>query len=153
MIPYLKGLPISTFNNFYNRLPFTGRSDYFGSISSMQNFGPALVIKMVPFRDMSMDYPYKETDFDKFVFNVINNLPVGSPVTAVKMGTARNQKNGTMVSGQVTRIISEYETDTIRIYVLDTKSGEESEVYPETIFREIERLPQAAPATPKIFEY
>lgn len=153
MIPYLKGLPASTFNNFYNKLPFTGRSDYFGSVSSMQNFGPALVIKMVPFRDMSIDYAYNETDFDKFVYNVINNLPIGSPVTAIKMNTSRKQRGGKMVSGQVTKIDTDYGNEIMRIFVLDTKSGEDTEVYPETIFREIEKQVSGAPTTPNILQY
>jgi len=153
MIPYLKGLPSSTFNNFYNRLPYTGRSDYFGSISSIQNFGPALVIKMVPFRDMSIDYPYNETDFDKMLQNIMINLPLGSPVTGVVMNTSRNQRGGRMVSGQVSRIVPDFDNDLIRIYVIDAKIGKEEEVYPETIFREIERQTIAAPATPKMLEF
>jgi len=152
MIPYLKGLPASTFNNFYNKLPYTGRQDYFGSISSIQNFGPALVIKLVPFRDMSIDYAYKESDFDKLMTNVLNNLPIGSQVTGLLMNTARNQKGGKMISGQVSRIVPDYENQLLRIYVLDGKTGDEVEVYPESIFRELERNTIASPDTPNIFD-
>lgn len=153
MIPYLKGLPTSTFNNFYNKLPFTGRSDYFGSISSIQNFGPALVIKMVPFRDMSIDYEYNESDFDKLMTNVMNNLPLGSPVTAIRMNTVRNKRGGKMVSGQVSKIEPNYENQSIKIFVIDRKSGEDLEVYPESIFREIEREAVSVPDSPKMFDF
>lgn len=153
MIPYLKGLPSSTFNNFYNKLPYTGRQDYFGSISSMQNFGPALVIKLVPFRDMSMDYEYNESDFDKLMTNVLNNLPLGSPVTAIKMNTIRNKRGGKMISGQVSKIEPNYDNQTIRIFVIDRKSGEDLEVYPESIFREMERDVISAPDSPKMLEF
>jgi len=152
MIPYLKGLPASTFNNFYNKLPYTGRQDYFGSISSIQNFGPALVIKLVPFRDMSMDYSYNETDFDKLMTNVLNNLPIGSQITALLMNTVKNQKGGKMISGQVSRIVPDYENQLLRIYVIDRKTGSEVEVYPESIFRELERNTISVPDTQNIFD-
>lgn len=152
MIPYLKGLPASTFNNFYNKLPFTGRQDYFGSLSSIQNFGPALVIKLVPFRDMSIDYAYKESNFDKLLTNVYNNLPLGSPVTAILMNSTRNKKGGKMVSGQVSKIEPNFNNETLRFFIIDRKTGNEVEIYPESIFREIERKPITGSITPKIFE-
>ena len=150
-IPYLKGLPVSTFNNFYNKLPFTGRSDYFGSVSSMQNFGPALVIKMVPFRDMSIEYPYKESDFDKLIQNIQLNLPKGTGVTAIVMNTSMKQKGGKMVSGKVSRIEFDFENENVQIFVIDNKTGNEFEIYPETIFREMEKQVISAPATPELF--
>lgn len=147
MIPYIKGLPISSFNNFYNDLPYTGRSDYFGSISYTKGFGPALTIRMVPIRDFSMDYPDKTTDFDKLVSNINYNLPKGSKITAIIKDTSTDVKNGRMVSGVVDRIDYDFENQLVHIYVLNSKTGERVEVYPETVFREIERQPYTIKST------
>ena len=74
-------------------------------------------------------------------------------LTAIIMNTVRNKRGGKMVSGQVSRIIPNYDTETLRIYVIDIKNGNEVEVHPESIFREMERDAISAPDNPKMFEF
>jgi len=132
---------MSTFNNFYNDLPYTGRSDYFGSISYSKGFGPALTIRMVPIRDMSIDYADKTTNYDKLVSNVTNYLPKGTSVTAIIKDSKTNKSNGKLIDGQVDTIDFDFENQLLHIYVIDPSSGERKEVYPESIFRKTERMP------------
>lgn len=133
---------ISTFKNFYHKLPFTGASGGFDFMTQRGPFAPAMSIKLLPLKDLSLPPKSVYNEFDKFVDNIKHNIKRGDLVKAVPVNGQFNESESAVL-GRVSNLNIDYKHKRVRVFVRDINTNKEFEVYPETIFRENTKLTES----------
>jgi len=137
MNPTVSSFPLSrlsTFRNFDDGLPWGGNFGSSRFVTAEGPFNPAMVIKWLPLKDMSLPQKSTYTDYDAVVDNLRVSLKRGDRVKAVAM--SEDPGGSAMIEGMVHLINYEYDNQRIRVILLDSNNFDLVEVHPETIFRE-----------------
>jgi hypothetical protein len=125
---------ISTFRNFMDTLPWRNNPGGFEFASQRGVFHPAMIIKMVPVRDMSLPQQSMYTNFDAFVDDTTNKIKKGMHVKAVKINGQNEPTGQDFVSGMIEEVLVEHKHKRIRVFVRDVQTNQRVEVYLETIY-------------------
>lgn len=123
---------ISTFRNFNKGLPFKGAFNNSRFVTAEGPFNPALVIKWLPLKDMSLKKKPEYSYWQQVIDNVRNNLKKGDRVVAVTM---EETGEGERLEGIVSLIDVDNDNQRIRIFVQDVYTGDVKEVHPESLYR------------------
>lgn len=122
---------VQSFRNFYDNMPYGGQGGM-EWITKRGVFATPMVIKMLPVRDMALPTKSEYNDFDALVYNVRTSLPIGAKVKAIQVVENR------AVSGFVGDVKFDYDKRRVRIFVREGDSNKVVEVYPESVYREVD---------------
>ena len=125
---------ISTMRSFNKGLPFTGSFNNSRFVTAEGPFNPAMVIKWLPLKDMSLMQPKMADEYQDVVDNIKGGLRKGSLVSAMAMDDYGDEER--QVYGMVHEIREERENKRVRIFVQDFNTQNLVEVHPESIYRE-----------------
>jgi hypothetical protein len=122
---------VQSFRNFYDNMPYGGQGGM-EWITKRGVFATPMVIKMLPVRDMALPTKNEYNDFDALVYNIRTSLPIGAKVKAIQVVENR------AVSGFVGDVKFDYDKRRVRIFVREGDNNRVVEVYPESVYREID---------------
>jgi hypothetical protein len=116
-------------------LPFYGASDNFNFTTGRSSFTPGISIKTVPLQDMSVkgDTGYSKLDIE--VGNLRQHFKPGDRIRGIVVNSHLTKDTGKKIVGTLHKILPNYLTGEIRVWVRDTKTLKLTEVYMDTIER------------------
>ena len=127
---------ISTFRNFMDTLPWANNPGGFEFASQRGVFHPAILIKLLPVKDMSLPQEIKYDNFDAYVDDVKQKIRKGMQVKAIKINGQNEPTGKDFVSGIIEEVLVEHKHKRIRVFVRDVRTNERVEVYLETVYTE-----------------
>jgi len=127
---------ISTFRNFQDGLPWRNNPGGFEFASQRGAFQPAMIIKMIPVRDMSRPQQSNYNSFDAYIDDVTHHIKKGMHVRAIKVNGQTDTREEDVVSGIIEDVVVEHEHKRIRVYIRDEQSNQRIEVYVQTVYAE-----------------
>lgn len=116
-------------------LPFYGAQDNFNFTTGRSSFTPGISIKSVPLTDMSVkgDTGYSKLDIE--VGNLRQNFKPGDRIRGIIVNSQLNREEGKKIVGLLHKILPNYLTGEIRVWIRDQKTLKLTEVYVNTIER------------------
>lgn len=137
--------PVLTYSQRQNAmggLPFYGKGD-FNFVAARGNFTPGIAIKILPLADLSKpNTDIQPDDFDVYTKELSNTFKPGSRMKGLKVNSVHTEKEPKPVVGKFDSFKIDKKTKTIRAFILDPKSLEKYEVYPESLTRLNESVSQ-----------
>lgn len=137
--------PVLTYSQRQNAmggLPFYGKGD-FNFVAARGNFTPGIAIKILPLADLSKpNTDIQQDDFDIFTKELMNTFKPGTRMKGLKVNSVHIEKHPKPVVGKFDSFKVDKKTKTIRAFILDPKSLEKYEVYPESLTRLNESVSQ-----------
>jgi hypothetical protein len=129
--------------SYYQRhkgLPFYGASDNFNFTTGRSSFTPGVSIKTVPLQDMSVkgDTGYSKLDIE--VGNLRQQFKPGDRIRGIVVNSYLTKDTGKKMVGTLHKILPNYLTGEIRVWVRDTSTLKLTEVYMDTIERVYENV-------------
>lgn len=130
--------PVLTYSQRQNAmggLPFYGKGD-FNFVAARGNFTPGIAIKILPLSDLSKPNTDPVTDpFEEYTRELTSTFKPGTRMKALKVNSVHTEKNPKPIVGKFDSFKVDKKTKTIRAFILDPKSLEKYEVYPESLTR------------------
>lgn len=116
-------------------MPFYGASDNFNFTTGRSSFTPGISIKSVPLTDMSVkgDTGYSKLDIE--VGNLRQNFKPGDRIRGIVVNSQLAKEEGKKIVGILHKILPNYLTGEIRVWVRNQKTLALTEVYMDSIER------------------
>lgn len=121
--------------NFANGLPFYGSKGDFNFTSGKSQFTPGISIKQVPLTDMSVKGDTGFSELDLLVGKLRSNYKPGDRVRGIVVNSQLNSERGKVVIGKLFRILPNYNTGEVRVWIKDPRTLKLTEVYIDTVER------------------
>lgn len=124
-----------SYHQRHRGLPFYGASDNFNFTTGRSSFTPGISIKSVPLTDMSVkgDTGYSKLDIQ--VGNLRQMFKPGDRIRGIVVNSYLKKEDGKKMVGTLHKILPNYLTGEIRVWVRDPKTLKLTEVYMDTIER------------------
>lgn len=122
-------------HSHHRGMPFYGASDNFNFTTGRSSFTPGISIKSVPLQDMSVkgDTGYSKLDLE--VGNLRQHFKPGDRIRGIIVNSKLHKEEGKKIVGLLHKILPNYLTGEIRVWVRDQKTLKLTEVYMDSIER------------------
>jgi len=138
----------SALGNFQNRdnmrgLPFYGAKGDFNFTVGRSQFTPGVSIKQLPLSDMSRHGDPGIGEFDQNINKIKFHYQPGDLIRGILVNSQLKSNNGKVVIGKLKNVKVDRRNHTIRVYIVEPKTGKVQEIYVDTMERIFESVNRA----------
>jgi hypothetical protein len=121
--------------DFGRGLPFYGTKGDFNFTTGRSQFTPGVSVKQTPLTDMSIKGDPGLSSFDLAISKLRFYYKPGDRVRGIIVNSHINSENGRVTVGKLHKIVPNYLTATIRVWVKNPSTLESTEIYVDSIER------------------